>query len=334
MITALSHPLVDIIVSVTPEFLQRQNLDPGSYGIVDRTEQDALLEACRLLPQTVSVGGSAANSAIAAQTLGVPSAMLGLIANDPLGQQVYQMLKTRGVLTPLPLITGERTGSCVSLITPDGERTMRTFLGVVKQLDHSHICEETIARSSWLLMEGYFLTAGEANTRALHRALSVAQNQKVKVAFTASAEFVVSSKRDEILTSVLPLTSMLLANEQEAMALTRSASPEEALAKLSLLAPSVVITLGEQGAIGCHHGEQWRIKSYIPHAPIVDTTGAGDVFAGAFLAGLVQGQPVAIAARGAARMASIVITQRGAHLPHEAHLHWKIETQGTDLDKR
>lgn len=327
MITALSHPLVDIIVSVTPEFLRQHGLTPGSYGILDKTAQDALLEACRTLPQTVSVGGSAANSAIAAQTLGVPCAMLGLVGDDPLGQQVHQMLKARGVITPLPLVTGERTGSCISLITPDGERTMRTFHGVVKQLGYDHICEETISKSSWLLLEGYFLTASGTNTEALHRALSVAQTREVKVAFTASAEFVVSAKREEILRSVLPLTTMLLANEGEAMLLTNSSSPEEALGKLTPLAPTIVVTLGKDGAIGVHQGKPWRVDAYTPHSPIVDTTGAGDVFAGAFLAALVQEQPVETAARGAARMASIVITQRGAHLPHDAHLHWNIETQ-------
>jgi sugar/nucleoside kinase (ribokinase family) len=253
--------------------------------------------------------------------------MLGLVGDDPLGQQVHHMLKARGVLTPLPLVTGERTGSCISLITPDGERTMRTFHGVVRQLGHAHICEETIAKSSWLLMEGYFLTAGETNTQALHRALSVAQAQKVNVAFTASAEFVVSAKRDEILRSVLPLTTMLLANEGEAMLLTDSTSPDEALSKLTTLAPSIVITLGKDGAIGRHHGQAWRIGAHTPDTPIVDTTGAGDVFAGAFLAGLAQNQPAEIAARGAARMASIVITQRGAHLPLDAHRLWTTESQ-------
>jgi sugar/nucleoside kinase (ribokinase family) len=325
MITALSHPLIDIIVSVPTEFLRKHNLNPGSYAIVGKAEQDALLDVCRTLPQSMSVGGSAANSAITAQTLGVPCAMLGLMGDDALGQQAHQMLQARGVLTPLPLVSGARTGSCISFITPDGERTMRTFLGVVKELDHAHICEQTLAQSSWLLVEGYFLTAGESNTRALHRSLSVAKSRGVKTAFTASAEFVVSAKKDEILQSVLPHTTMILANEEEALVLTNSSSTDEALRKLVSLAPSVVVTCGKHGAIGVHEGKAWKIPACTPHAPIIDSTGAGDVFAGAFLAGLMQNAPVEVAARGAAQMASIVITQRGAHLPQEARLHWKIK---------
>jgi sugar/nucleoside kinase (ribokinase family) len=143
--------------------------------------------------------------------------------------------------------------------------------------------------------------------------LSVAQAKKVHVAFTASAEFVDPPNEMRSVTSVLPLTTMLLANEGEAMLLTGSSSPDEALSKLAALAPSIVITLGKEGAqvlITVRHGEY----AHTPHAPVIDTTGAGDDLP-AFLAGLVRNQPVEIAARGAAHMASIVITRRGAHPP-------------------
>jgi sugar/nucleoside kinase (ribokinase family) len=117
---------------------------------------------------------------------------------------------------------------------------------------------------------------------------------------------------------------MLLANKEEALAITDASSAEQALEKLSALVPSVVVTCGELGAIGTHEGITWQIPACIPHAPIVDSTGAGDVFAGAFLAGIMHNAPIEVAAQGAARMASIVITQRGAHLPQEAQSHWEI----------
>jgi sugar/nucleoside kinase (ribokinase family) len=320
MLIALTHPLIDIIVSCSPELLKRWDLTHGSYGIVDSTSQDELLAACHALPQRSLIGGSAANSAVAASTLGIPTTIIGLIGNDTLGRQMHSLLSMRGIKAANPLVAGKRTGSCLSLITPDGERTMRTCHGVVNSLGPEHIDEQAIADATWLLVEGYFLTASEMNRNALHHALTVAKKHNTKTALTLSAEFVVSATQKELLEDIIPKLDLVFANQGEALLLTSTSETSSALDHLSRLTPSVVITCGQDGAVGVESAQRWQIPAARPPGPVVDTTGAGDAFAGAYLAGLMHGHPPTTAARGAAMLAAMVVTQHGAQLPHQSYV--------------
>jgi sugar/nucleoside kinase (ribokinase family) len=183
----------------------------------------------------------------------------------------------------------------------------------------AHIDEHTISSSRWLLLEGYFLTASSHNTDALYHSIALAKKHGTKVAFSASAEFVISSRRDEIMQKVLPLSDLIFANQGEALLLTQTSDPLAALHHLAQRTPSVVITRGNQGAHGIFQGASWEVQASKPAGPVVDTTGAGDAFAGVYLAGLTLGHSPQTAAQGAAQIASLVVTQRGAQLPLETY---------------
>ena len=195
-------------------------------------------------------------------------------------------------------------------------------LGVSKDLDAHHLDLPAIQNAAWLLLEGYFLTASQENSRALHHAVSVARTSGTKIALSASATFVVAAKKSELLDQLLGQCDLLFANASEAMLLTETDSPQRALSKLQNIIPSAVITAGEAGAYGITDGTSWHTPAAPPPGPVVDTTGAGDVFAGAFLAGILQGLPPGRVATGAATLASLIITQRGAQIPHDTPLPW------------
>jgi sugar/nucleoside kinase (ribokinase family) len=325
-ITALTHPLIDILHTCTPQFLHQHGLTPGSYGLLSKSEQDALIHSCGLMNAPMSLGGSVANSIVCARQLGIPATLLGLAGEDTFGHHLHHQMRLSDIHLPLPLVADARTGTCLSLITPDGERTMRTCLGVATTLAAEHVLESAVASSAWLVIEGYFLTASDQNSGALRAAIQTAKQSGTKVAFTASAEFVIHAKRDEILKDILPHSDLLLANAGEAMLLTGTTSSSSALANLSKLTPMVVITCGKDGAIGASSSSRWSTPAFKPTAPVIDTTGAGDIFAGAFIAGLMHNLSPETAARGAARLASVVITQFGSQLPSDARSLWDQET--------
>jgi sugar/nucleoside kinase (ribokinase family) len=324
-ITALTHPLIDILHTCTPQFLRQHGLTPGSYGLLSKSEQDALIHSCGLMNAPMSLGGSVANSILCARQLGIPATLLGLAGEDSFGHHLHHQMRLSDIHLPLPLVADARTGTCLSLITPDGERTMRTCLGVATTLAAEHVLESSIASSAWLVIEGYFLTASDQNSGALRAAIQAAKQSGTKVAFTASAEFVIHAKRDEIVKDILPHSDLILANAGEAMLLTGTSSSNAALEALSNQTPMVVITCGKDGAVGAIANTTWRIPASAPTSPVVDTTGAGDIFAGAFIAGLMHGLPPEIAARGAARLASIIITRFGSQLPTDARALWDQE---------
>lgn len=324
-ITALTHPLIDILHTCTPQFLHQHGLTPGSYGLLSKAEQDELIHSCGLMNAPMSLGGSVANSILCARQLGIPATLLGLAGEDTFGHHLHHQMRLCDIHLPLPLVADQRTGTCLSLITPDGERTMRTCLGVATTLGTEHVSTAAIAASAWLIIEGYFLTASDQNRDALCVAMKAAKESGTKVAFTASAEFVIHAKRDEIMNEILPHAELLLANSGEAMLLTNATSPSLALEALAKLVPMAVVTCGKDGAIGASASSTWHTPAFKPTAPVVDTTGAGDVFAGAFVAGLMHELSPEISARGAARLASVVITQFGSQLPADVKSLWDQE---------
>jgi sugar/nucleoside kinase (ribokinase family) len=325
-ITALTHPLTDLIVPCSRKFLSDRELKPGSYGLLSEVEQDALLNECHAFTPTISPGGSAANSVQAARLLGVAGSVIGLVGDDRFGHTMREDLEHQGIAVPLPPVANARTGTCVSLITPDGERTMRTCLGVARDLGARDLSVDLFKQSSWLLIEGYFLTASESNAHAILEAISIARAQGIKIAFSTAAEFVVEAKREEIQRDIMPYVDLLIANEGEARALANVTTAQDALVALRRRVSGVVITCGKDGAIGSIHNDTWNTPASEPRSEVIDTTGAGDVFAGAFLAGITRGLSPQHSAVGAARLAAEVITQRGARLPSEAYSWWREST--------
>lgn len=317
-ISALTHPMVDILVSCEPELLERLSLKPGTYGMLERQEQDALVAVCQKGELSIVNGGSAANSLVCMSLLGIKTSLMGLAGDDAFGHHFLDEFKGTGVTACNPLVPGARTGSCVSLVTPDSERTMRTHLGVAKEFSESDIDAAAIAGSEWLLVEGYYLTASEKNRAALYRAIEIARENSTRIAFTTSSDFAVRQFKQEISGKILPHVDLLFANEDEAKLLAGMSSTDEAFANLSSAASGVVVTLGAGGASVSCEGARFHEPAFPVGLGAVDSTGAGDAFTGAFLAALTLGLAPQIAAKGAARIAAEVVTRSTSRAPENA----------------
>ena len=321
-ISTILQPAIDVLVNVAPSFLSAHSLQPGSYTLVDRHTQDALFAATTGTPIRAS-GGSASNSIACANILGVSCTYAGLVGDDENGHLYQKDFASLGITSPNRPVPNKRTGVCLSLITPDGERTMRTDLAVALELEASHIERETIAASDWLLLEGHLITAGAKNVSALMKGIEIANACGTKVAININSEFAARTKRDLILTEFLPKISMIVGNESEAMALTGESSAQAAFSTLSKLCSSVIVTCGHDGALITHDEQTLNAPAYTQGITVVDSTGAGDTFTGTLLGGLALGCSIEKAASGAARLAAAVVAQPGARLPASAVSLWR-----------
>lgn len=313
---------MDVIVPVDHAFISSRNLKPGSYAIVDAATQDTLLAATTTKP-TISSGGSASNSIACANLIGVPCTYAGLVGEDDYGRMYHADFESVGISSPNARVHNARTGLCLSLITPDGERTMRTNLGVATDLDHTHIDENTIAASEWLLLEGHLLTAGEKNVSALRKGIELANAHNTKVALNINSEFAALTQRDQVLAHFLPKIDMIIGNEPEAIALSQKSIPQAAFAELASRCATVIVTCGKDGALIQHEGKQLHVPAFTKNIQVVDSTGAGDTFTGVLLGGLALGCSIEKATQGAARLAATIVSQPGARLPASAAQVWR-----------
>ena len=218
-----------------------------------------------------------------------------------------------------PIIVNESTGTCVCIVTPDAERTMRTCLAVSSHLTDHHVEEGRIANSEWLFIEGYVFANPDTGQKAIREAMQIAKNNGTKIAVTCSDAFVVHVFGDA-LREALKQTDLFFCNETEARAVTNADSAEEAFAKLKGVVPSAVVTHGPHGAYIRYNGSEAHVPAF-PCEP-KDLTGAGDMFAGSFLYGITHGVAPQKAARAAGYLSHKVITQVGARLHHGTRQFW------------
>src|SRR4051812_42198737 len=301
----LGNALVDVFVSVSDEQLAQLGFERGSMRLVEPAEQKQLLAAFHSAQPRLVSGGSVANSTIVFSQLGGKAAFLGCVGDDRYGLFYESEFKQLGVDIGSPVIVGETTGTCVCLITPDAERTMRTCLAVSSHLAAKHVDEARIAKSEWLFIEGYVFANPQTGQGAIREAIRLAKRHGVKVAITCSEAFVVNVFGDAF-HEALAQADLLFCNRSEACAVTGAAAAEEAFGRLADKVPSAVVTDGAHGAYVRHDGVTAHVPSF-PCRP-VDLTGAGDMLAGSFLYGVTHGIRADRAARAACFMAMKVIT--------------------------
>jgi sugar/nucleoside kinase (ribokinase family) len=310
--------LVDTEIEVSDTFLSQANIEKGLMTLVDEARQAEILELMKehMVGSKRASGGSACNSIIAASYFGATTYYSCKVSDDENGLFFQQDTKAAGVTTSNEAHPDGTTGKCLVMITPDAERTMNTFLGVSAELDESQIDPEAIAQSDYLYIEGYLVTSPSGKQAAI-KAREIAESQNVKTALSLSDPGMVEFFGEGLQEMIGEQVDLLFCNKDEALAWTKTDNIEDAGEKLKLSAKTFAITLGKDGALVYNGNETSIIAGEEAHA--IDTNGAGDMFAGAFLYAISQGQSYAEAAQLANRAAAQVVSQYGPRLRPEQH---------------
>jgi sugar/nucleoside kinase (ribokinase family) len=317
-VCGLGNALVDLFVELSEEEFAELGYEKATMRLVEPDEQKQLLERFRGREPRLVSGGSVANSVIACSQLGGQAAFIGCVGDDRYGLFYQTEFEELGIDIGNPGIVGQTTGTCVCLITPDAERTMRTCLAVSSHLGARHVDAERIKSAEWLFVEGYVF-ANPAGQGAIREAIRLARQHGVRVAVTCSEAFVVEVFGDALF-ETLKQTDLLFCNSSEACAVTGARTAPEAFARLRDFVPAAVVTAGAEGAHIRYGGCEHHVAAF-PCEP-KDLTGAGDMLAGAFLYGVTHGVPADRAARAACFLAMKVITQVGARLHHGTRQFW------------
>ncbi len=309
----VGNALVDVQARVEDSMLTDLGIDKGIMTLVDADQQTRILDALDGRPLNLCAGGSAANTIAAVADFGGKAAYVGKIGHDETGKFFLQDMRDLGVTIDVHP-ADEISGTCAVLITADAQRTLLTNLGASTLLTEDDIHEELIRSSKYVYIEGYLLT-GETTKAAAYRAMDLAKSNGVKVAFTASDPFLVNLIRDEIWDLITGPVDLFFCNEEEAKSLTGEQDPIACGAKIHEHAENVALTLGPKGSIVMHGGESFPIEGVDVEA--IDTTGAGDMYAGALLYGITNGMSWKQAGHVASHAAARIVSQLGARLDHK-----------------
>jgi sugar/nucleoside kinase (ribokinase family) len=308
----LGNALVDMEFEINDQFLHDNNIDKGVMTLVDENQQHELIEQLDIFEGNKASGGSAANTLIAVSSMGGSSYYSCKVADDELGHFYLNDLKTAGVDCNMNgKHKGGITGKCLVMVTPDAERTMHTFLGVSSELSPYEVNDDAIKNAAFCYLEGY-LTTSETGKAANIEARKIAQANNIKTALTFSDPFVVEHFRDGFTETIGDGIDLLFCNEAEALSYTQKTSIDEAVSSIKTFAKTFAITLGAKGAV-VYDGET---LIHIDAHPVkaVDTNGAGDLFAGAFMYGLTHGLNFEQAGKLASKASSQIVSQFGPRL--------------------
>ncbi len=309
-VLGIGNAIVDVIARTEDDFLVKQGMHKGGMALIDEPRAQSLYSA---MGKTVEKsGGSAANTIVGVAGFGARAAFVGKVKDDKLGQSFASDIRKAGVaFDTKPAKDGPSTACCYVMVTPDGERTMNTWLGAAQHLYPSDIHEDVIASSAITYLEGYLWDPPHAKD-AFRKAAKIAHEAKRKVALTLSDAFCVSRYRAEFLELIKTGTvDLVFANESELKSLYESSDFDTAAKILRHDAKLAVVTRSEKGCVVINRDEMIEV----PAAPIdklVDATGAGDLFAAGFLFGLARGRDHQTAARLGALAAAEVIQHIGA----------------------
>lgn len=312
----IGNAIVDIVTEVEHDFFEQNEIEKGVMTLVDEKRQLQLMKVIDMGKSKMSGGGSAGNTVVALNQFGGKTFYSCLVAKDELGKFFLEDLKRNGVDTNLKHEDAPEghSGRCLVMTSPDANRTMNTFLGVSSFLSPEQLDEEAIKSSSYVYLEGY-LVASPKGLEAMKEAKRIAENNKVLVALTFSDPSMVKYFSQQMTEIVGASVDLLFCNDEEAMIFTGTNSVLEAREKLRNVAKRFVITLGANGALIFDGDTFIQIEPYKTLA--VDTNGAGDMFAGAFLYGITHGNTFAQAGKLASLASSRVVAQWGPRLTPE-----------------
>jgi sugar/nucleoside kinase (ribokinase family) len=309
-VIAIGNAIVDVMAPCADELIEELQLNRGGMTLVDTARAKELYDA--MGPAREISGGSAANTLAGLAALGAQCAFIGQVADDQLGEVFAHDIRAAGIDFDIAPRPGEPpTARCLIFVTPDGQRTMNTFLGASQFLPAAALSEEAIGGASVLYLEGYLWDPEEPRA-AMRRAIEAARAAGRKVAFTLSEVFVIERHGDDFRALIDDgLIDILFANHLELAALTGLPDFHDGIADLKDKVPVLVVTRSAEGAVAVSNGEHAEVAAE-PIDEVVDTTGAGDLFAAGFLYGHVRGEPLQTCLRMGAIAAAEIISHYGA----------------------
>jgi sugar/nucleoside kinase (ribokinase family) len=309
-IVAIGNAIVDVIAQAEDDFVTAEGVAKGSMRLMDEETSDSLYS--RMGPGREISGGSAANTVAGMAMMGAKCGFIGQVADDQLGEVFAHDIRANGVVFNTPVRPGHpSTARCLILVTPDAQRTMNTFLGASQFLPPSALDRELIASAKILYLEGYLWDPEEPRA-AMRAGIEIAHQAGRQVAFTLSDAFCISRHRADFVKLLdSGAVDILFANEVELHSLTEMDDFDAALAHVATKVPTLVVTRGAHGAVAVQKGEHASVPAE-PIDRIVDTTGAGDLFAAGFMMGQVRGRSLEDSLRMGAICAAEVISHYGA----------------------
>ncbi|MGK6318169.1 adenosine kinase [Sphingomonas sp. DT-204] len=310
-VVAIGNAIVDILADATDAFIAEEGMTKGSMQLMLSPEQADALYA-RMNPGQEVSGGSAANTVAGLTALGGTAGFIGQVAHDQLGQVFAHDIRASGVDFTTAAREGEpSTARCLILVTPDGQRTMNTFLGASQFLPAAALDEEMIRAGKILYLEGYLWDPEEPRA-AMRRAMQVAHDAGRRIAFTLSDVFCIDRHGDDFRALIEEgMIDILFANENELRALAQTEDLEAAIARVQPRVEMLVVTRSEKGALAFQDGQRFEVPAE-PIDQVVDTTGAGDLFAAGVLYGITRGIPLDRSLVYGAVCAAEVISHFGA----------------------
>jgi len=309
-VLGIGNAIVDVLARAEDDFLVRQKMHKGGMALIDEARAEAIYDA--MGPAVEISGGSAANTIVGVAGFGARAAFVGKVKDDELGRAFAHDIRAAGVAfdTP-PAADGPSTARCYVMVTPDGERTMNTFLGAAQDLHPADVDPDMVAAAAITYLEGYLWDPPHAKD-AFRKAATIAHGAGRKVALTLSDAFCVDRYRAEFAELIRTGTvDLVFANERELLSLYQTADFDTAIAALRADARLAVITRSEKGCVVVSKEETVAVPAE-PIERVVDATGAGDLFAAGFLFGFARGRDLRTSARLGAIAAAEVLSHLGA----------------------
>ncbi|MGO4169361.1 adenosine kinase [Novosphingobium sp. YAF33] len=309
-VIAIGNAIIDVIANCSDALIDELGLSRGGMMLIDADQAESLYEA--MGPAREISGGSAANTLAGLAALGAKCAFIGQVAEDQLGDVFTHDIRAGGIAFDVPARPGNPpTARCLIFVTPDGQRTMNTFLGASHYLPAEALDESAVANAAVLYLEGYLWDPEEPRA-AMRKAVEAARGAGRKIAFTPSECFVIDRHRADFLDLIdTGKIDVLFCNEHEMAALVGHDDFEKGVAQLAPKIPVLVVTRGAEGAVAIS-GDQRAEVGAEPIERVVDTTGAGDLFAAGFLFGHVRGKSLEECLQYGAICACEIISHYGA----------------------
>ena len=305
----IGNAIVDLIVNVDDIYLKRNNLQKGSMTLIGIDQSDLLLEECKVLKKVS--GGSTANTVVSLANLGNKVEFIGRVKNDYFGKIFSNDIKRSGTIFNLnPVSSKASSAHSIIFITPDAQRTMCTYLGASIEFDKKDINKNSIRKSKYLYLEGY-LWDSEPAKEAFIQAAKVAKEAKTKIILSLSDSFCVDRHRESFVNLIKEYVDILFCNEEELKCLFEEERIHQFRTTINSICPLNIVTLGNKGSTIYSEDKILKIEPF-SFGEVIDTTGAGDIYAGGFIHGLINNYTLEKCGKLGSICAGQIVTEIGS----------------------